>query len=129
MNIIELFRKDKLTLGIAILMIVFGIAEIITGFRHEFFGLVTTEQLLTTITGAGLGLCYFIGGIFLLTYKKWALSVSFVFLVVDVVGRIIMVLSGMYPVDSGLQVIGIVGGTLIAILFTIFVFIKRKKIE
>ena len=56
---IELFRKDKLAFGIAILMIVFGIAEIITGFRHEFFGLVTTEQLLTTITGAGLGLCYF----------------------------------------------------------------------
>ena len=49
---------------VAVLMIIFGIAEVGTGVTHNFLGMVsTTETNLSMYIGAALGLCYFIGGI------------------------------------------------------------------
>ena len=127
MNVIELFRKEKMVFCIAIIMIIFGIAEIITGFRHEFFGLVTEKDTITTIVGMGLGGCYLFSGIFLLCFKKWALFCSFIFLVIDVVGRLIMVIAQMFPTDTARQIVGITGGTVIAFVFAIIVFFKYRK--
>jgi hypothetical protein len=66
MKLVDIFKKKKLVIIISLLMIIFGLAEIVTSFRHEFFGFVTDEQLITTIVGSGLGLCCFLGGNFLL---------------------------------------------------------------
>ena len=48
-------------LGIVIvsaLMVIFGVAEVVTSFRHEFFGLSTETSLASTVTGALVGLLY-----------------------------------------------------------------------
>jgi hypothetical protein len=128
MNMANIFKKDKLVIIISLLMIIFGIAEIVTGIRHEFFGLVTTEQLITTIVGIGLGLCYLLGGIFLFVYKKWSLILSLVLLILDITGRLIMIFTGMYPISTAYQTFGIVTGTLVATFFAVIVFIKMRKL-
>jgi len=55
---------------IAILMIIFGLAEVVTGFTHQFFGLTTTQADVSTYLGVALGFFYFIGGILVITKKK-----------------------------------------------------------
>ena len=124
----EKIKKEKVAFIFSVLMIVFGIAEIRTGFRHEFFGLTTTQILITSIVSFTLGSCYMFSGIFLMVLRKWSLSVSFVLLIVDVIGRLLMMFSGMYPMDSALQTFAMITGTTIAALFGVYVFIKRKKL-
>src|SRR5690242_10306969 len=48
---------------VAVLMILFGLAEVVTGFRHEFFGLTTAQVKISTDVGVSIGLFYFIGGL------------------------------------------------------------------
>ena len=125
----NLYKKEKLVLIIAILMIIFGLAEVITGFRHEFFGLVTSEENFTTIVGVILGLSYFFAGITLLIYKRWSLNITIVLLLIDISGRLLMMITGMYPMDSVFQASGIIIGTLIATSFLVIVVLKRRKLK
>ncbi len=55
---------------VAVLMIVFGVAEVVTGFTHQFFGLATAQVSLATVLGVALGFFYLAGGVLLLTQKK-----------------------------------------------------------
>ena len=96
MRLAQLFKNEKAAFFIAIAMIVFGTAEVVTGLRHEFFGLVTSEDMITTVTGVGLGLCYLFAGLLLLCFSKKTLFIAFILLVVDIFGRFVMILSGMY---------------------------------
>jgi hypothetical protein len=111
---------------VAALMIVFGLAEIVTGFRHEFFGLTTARVAVSTYLGAALGLCYLLGGLLLLTRKRAAAKAAFGLLCADIVGRIAMVVFGLFPVGSFRQTFGIVTGTAIAIGFAVYVGFKSK---
>src|ERR1039457_1643137 len=93
----------ELTIGIkivALLMILFGLAEIYTGISHSFFGLVTSEGNTATNIGIALGACYFIGGLLLLLNRKSAAVISIFFLLFDIIGRIGMVITGLYPVNT-----------------------------
>src|SRR5512135_1484238 len=95
---------------IAGLMIVFGLAEVVTGFTHQFFGLTTSQADWATTLGVALGLFYFVGGILVLTKWKWAAIIAIVLLCGDVIGRIGMVIYGLYPLNSFRQTFGIVVG-------------------
>ena len=127
MKIKYLFRNEKAALYIAILLIAFGAAEVITGLRHEFFGLVTSEDAATSIIGSGLGLCYLFAGVLLLIFSIRTLFISIILLIIDVLGRFIMMFSGMYPMDTTMQIIGMVGGTVIAVIFASFIFVKYLR--
>ncbi len=111
---------------ISILMILFGLAEVVTSFTHQFFGLATASNVLAISLGVFLGLCYIVGGVLLLTRKAWAASVALVLLGVDILGRIAMVILGLYPLDSFRQGFGIVAGTLIAAIFAVYIFFNLK---
>src|SRR5579872_5648383 len=103
--------------GIAIiawLMIVFGIAEVITGFTHNFFGLHTTRGTMSAYAGAAIGALYAMAGWFVLTMKKHAAVAAIALLVAVIGGRIAMVVMGLYPIDSLMQAIAIVLGTSLA---------------
>src|SRR5512140_3216036 len=114
---------------VAVLMILFGLAEVITGFRHEFFGLTTTQVLISTILGAALGLFYFIGGLLILTRKRWAALGAIVLLCGDVIGRIAMAATGLYPLSSFTQTFAIVVGTAIAALFAVYIRLNLKRFD
>ena len=112
---------------VAILMIVFGLAEVVTGFTHRFFGLTTSQINLSTYLGVALGLFYCVGGILILTKKRWAAIIAIVLLCGDVLGRIAMVKLGLYPVNSFRQAFGIVAGTAIAAFFAVYIGLKLKS--
>jgi hypothetical protein len=62
---------------VAVLMVIFGLAEIATGFTHNFLGVLSTASVaVSTFWGMGIGALYAIGGIFLLTMKRWAAIVA-----------------------------------------------------
>lgn len=106
---------------VAVLMILFGLVEIVTGVTHDFFGLTTSQSNIATYLGVTLGACYFEGGWLILTRRKWAAALAIVLLGADFLGRIVMVLAGLYPVDSFRQSFAIVVGTAIAGFFAIYI--------
>jgi predicted transporter len=106
----------------AVLMIVFGLAEVATSFTHNFIEVFsTTETSLATALGVALGLFYFADGLMILTKRKWAAITAIVLLCGDVIGRIIMIMAGLYPLNSFAQSFAIVVGTVIATLFAIYI--------
>jgi hypothetical protein len=121
----------KRPLGVTIvasLMMLFGIAEIATGFTHNFLGLIsTTAAALATYGAATVGLLYAIGGLLLLTMKRWAARLALLCLALVILGRIALVLSGLYPVNSFLQTFSIIVGTTIAAIFAIYIWSVRAS--
>jgi hypothetical protein len=57
---------------IGLLMIVFGLVEIVTGFTHDFFHLHTARSAVSAGIGAGIGACYAMSGFPLLTMMRRA---------------------------------------------------------
>ncbi len=105
----------------AILMIVFGSAEVRTGLTHKFFGLSTAPVTLSTYIGMAIGSLYAAAGLLILTMKRRAAGIAIVLLIVVILGRIGMVVAGLYPVDSVKQILAILLGTSIACVFAIYI--------
>jgi hypothetical protein len=63
----------------SLLMMLFGLAEIVTSFRHEFFGLTTSQAVVSTIIGAIIGLLYFVSGLLVLTKRRMAAIAAIIF--------------------------------------------------
>ncbi len=106
-------------------MILFGLAEVATGFTHNFLGLIsTTDVTLATYGAAGIGALYAIGGLLLLTMRKRAAELAMICLILVIVGRVILVLTGLYPLTSFLQDISIFIGTALAVIFAVHVWLK-----
>ena len=115
---------------VAVLMILFGAAEVATGFTHNFIGQVSTiGTALSTWLGVALGLFYAISGVLVLTKRKGAEIAAIVLLCGDVLGCIGMVLAGLYPVNTFKQTFAIVVGTAIALFFAIYIGLRLKIFE
>jgi hypothetical protein len=112
---------------VAMLMIVFGVAEVVTGTRHEFFGLVTATDSAATILGVLLGSCYIAGGILVLVFTRRTLFAAAILLAIDIIGRLAMILAGLYPMTTVEQTVGIVGGTLIAAIFLLLILLRVRR--
>jgi hypothetical protein len=109
---------------VALLMIVFGVAEVVTGFTHHFFGISTSQAAIFTFAAAAIGTFYIVAGLLILTMKKWAAAVAIVLLGADIIGRIALAATGLYPLNSFLQVFAIIAGTAIAAIFAIYIGLK-----
>ena len=115
-------NKRPLTITIvALLMILFGLIEVVTAFTHSFLGITTSQAALFTYSAVAIGIFYVIAGLLILTMKKWAAALAIILLAADIIGRITLVGIGLYPLNSLEQVIGIIGGTTIAIIFAIYI--------
>jgi hypothetical protein len=110
--------------AVALLMIVFGLAEVTTGFTHRFFGLSTAQVAISTFIGAAIGVLYTVAGGLILFMKKQAAEVAIVLLVVDIAGRIGMIVAGLYPVDSFKQVLAIILSTSMVAVFAAYIGLK-----
>lgn len=110
----------------AALMIVFGIAEVATGFTGHFLGGISvTTSTEYTIAAAATGSCYSLAGIFILTMRKWGATLGIVFLFAELLGRIYLVSTGLYPL-SGTDEGAFIAGSIIAILFALYIGLKWK---
>ncbi len=58
-------RPRSITI-IAWLMIVFGRAELLTGFTHDFLSLKTAQGAASAYLGAAIGALYFVDGLLIL---------------------------------------------------------------
>jgi hypothetical protein len=121
--------RPRVITVIAVLMIVFGIAEVVTGLNHNFFGVTTTQGSASARIGVTLGLLYFAAGVLTLTMRRWAAWLAIGCLVVDVIGRLAMVVTGLYPTSSVKQVLAIVVGTALATLFALYIWHKRDSFQ
>lgn len=105
---------------VAILMVVFGIAEI--AITHDFLGLISaTSGTLATYGAASIGALYAIGGLLLLPMTKRLARLTFACLALVVIGRILLVVGGLYPIDTFLQKFSIIAGTAIAVIFAAYI--------
>ena len=102
-------------------MILFGVAEVITGFTHKFFGISTALGAVSELLASGIGSLYAIAGLLLLTMRRRAAAVALACLLVVIVGRIAMVLSGLFPVDSFEQTFAMTVGSAIAAFFAVYI--------
>jgi uncharacterized membrane protein len=114
---------------VSALMIIFGIAEIHTGFSHNFFGVTTEPNVASTYAGAALGLLYALAGGLCLVRKRWSIWAAITSLTVVVIGRIAMVVLGYFPITTAKQIFSIVAGTAIAALFTLYLWWRRKSCD
>jgi hypothetical protein len=127
---INMTHKANRPLGISIvslLMILFGLAEVVTSFTHNFFGISTSSVSLFTYSAASIGLFYVVAGLLVITMKKWAAALAIVLLIADMIGRISLVAAGLYPLNSTEQVFAIIVGTIIAVIFAIYIGLKWKS--
>jgi len=102
-------------------MILFGAAEVITGFTHEFFGISTALGAISTFFASGIGTLYLVAGLLILTMQKWAATLALACLVFVIVGRIALVVTGLFPLNSFEQTFAIAVGTGIAASFAIYI--------
>ena len=59
-----------------------------------------------------------------LTRKKWAASLAIALPIADVLGRIALVATAIFPIGSPIQITSIGIGTAIAIVFAIYISMK-----
>jgi hypothetical protein len=107
-------------------MVVFGFAEIVTGFRHNFFALHTAQGVASAGVGSTIGALYALAGLFLLTMKRRMAIFAILLLIVVIAGRIFMVATNLYPIETFRQAAGISLGTAIAAGFTVYIWIRRS---
>jgi hypothetical protein len=124
---IQRAKKESRPVGVtvvALLMILFGLAEMVTGFTHNFFGVTTSRATIFTYSAAAIGAFYFVSGLLILTMKKWAVVIALVLLGADVVGRVALAVTGLYPTDSFKQTFAIIAGTTIVVIFATYIGLK-----
>jgi len=61
---------------VVVLMILFGLAEVITGFNRNFFGVATAKTRESAYAGAIIGMLYIVAGLFVWLMKRWAATLA-----------------------------------------------------
>jgi hypothetical protein len=114
---------------VAVLMILFGLAEVMTGFTHSFLGISTSSATIFKYAATAIGGFYVAGGLLILTMRTWAAAFAIILLIADIGGRVALVLTGLYPLGSFEQIFAIVAGTVIAIVFGIYIAANWKQFK
>ena len=118
--------RPRSIMVVAVLMIIFGAAEVATGFSHTFFGLRTASGGISTYLGAGIGVLYAAAGLLVLTMRRRAACAAITLLLAVIIGRILMVMTGLYPVDTIWQAAAMTVGTAIVVVFALFLRWKKS---
>ena len=106
--------------AIAALMILFGFTEASMAFTHLFFGVRIASDNIGSFAGAPIGVLYAAAGLLVLTMKKFAVAGAIALLVLITAGRIVLILVGLYPIDTTKQIVALGAGTAIAAGFTVY---------
>jgi uncharacterized membrane protein len=117
-------KRDSVLTISAVLMIIFGIAEVVAGFGHTFFGVHPAPIATATYLGAGMGALHFLAGLLILTARQAAATLALCLLAGVILGHVAMVVTDLYPTDSISQPFAIVLRTSIACAFFVVVALK-----
>ena len=106
---------------VAVLMILFGVAEVGTAFTHNFLGTTTSTANVFTYAAAIIGASYAAAGVLALARRKRAAAIAISLLGADIAGRVGLVVTGLYPLDSAQNILSMLGGTIIVAAFAIYI--------
>ena len=108
-------------------MIIFGLAEVSTGFTGHFLGGISVATSAEyTIAAVATGSCYSLAGVFVLTMRKWGATLGIIFLSAELLGRVYLVATGLYPF-SGIDETSVIAGSIIAVLFGLYIGLSWKR--
>jgi hypothetical protein len=128
MELVIAIRPRGITIA-ALLMILFGLAEVGTAFTHNLLGISTSGVNIFTYSAAAIGAFYVAAGLLILTMKKWAAALAIGLLAADIVGRVALVVAGLYPTDSLKQTFAIIIGTGIVVVFALYIGLRWKSFK
>jgi uncharacterized membrane protein len=112
---------------VAIFTIICGLGEVVVGFTGNYFGILS-KNIRPTLSTAVVGAFYILGGLSLLTRKKWGAVLGILFISAEILGRIYLVMAGIAPSKGGDAVKIAVGGA-IALGVILYVWSKWKKFD
>ena len=120
-------RRPRGIVIVALLMILFGLAEVVTGVTGNFMNVISATPTATyTFASVSIGAFYSLAGLLILTMRRWGAALAIILLVADIAGRTTMVVTGLYPFN-GIDAASIVAGTTIAAFFAIYIGLRWKE--
>jgi len=114
-------RRYRVLKIVALLMILFGSAEVVTSVSHNFFGIHIGGSRVATYAVMAIGCLYAAAGLLVLTRKRRPAVLALVLLGLVVGGRVAVAMTGLYPTGSVRQLAAIAVGTSIVVGFAIYI--------
>lgn len=120
-------QKEKYPFSLiatAIFAIIAGIGEVIVGITGNYLGILSksiSPSLLTAIIGS----FYSLGGLSLLTRKRWGAVLGIGFISAEVLGRVYLITVGIAP-SQGIDAVKILIGAIIAVSIIIYIILKWR---
>jgi surface polysaccharide O-acyltransferase-like enzyme len=121
------FPKGLKTVGI--LMILFGLVEIMLCLTQNFSGFISAPVTTPTILSFVISIFSSIAGLLILTKKRNSAFLAIILLALGVIGRIIMVVAGFYPMQSEVQSFAVILETSVAVLFGVHLIQNIQSFE
>jgi hypothetical protein len=83
-------------LVVGLLAAIAGIGEIVVGFTGNYLGILS-HAIAPSMATAIIGALYSLGGLFILTMRKWGAAIGVICIGAEVLGRIYLVATGIAP--------------------------------
>jgi hypothetical protein len=113
--------------AVAIFAIIAGLGEIVVGFTGNYLGILS-KSIKPTFSEVLIGALYSLGGLSLLTMKKWGAALAILFIGAEIAGRVYLVVSGIAP-STGPDAVKILIGGAIALGLILYVCSQWKGFE
>lgn len=109
---------------VGIFAFIAGLGEVVVGFTGNYLGILAHDIDPSFATGL-TGVFYSLGGLLILSRRKWGVALGMFFLGAEIAGRIYLVATGTVPA-SGADAVKVLIGGLIALALIIYVALHWK---
>jgi hypothetical protein len=110
---------------VAVFAIIAGLGEIVVGFTGNYLGILS-KNITPSFSTVVIGAFYSLGGLCLLTMKKWGAALGILFIGAEILGRIYLVMAGIAP-STGTDAIKIVIGGAIALALILYIWSQWSR--
>ena len=109
--------------AVSIFAIIAGLGEVVVGFTGNYLGILS-QDVRPSISTAVVGAFYSLGGLSLLTRKKWGAVLGILFISAEILGRVYLVVP-----SKGEDAVKIVIGGAIALAVILYVWSQWKAFD
>jgi hypothetical protein len=113
--------------AVSIFAIIAGLGEVVVGFTGNYLGILS-QDIRPSISTAVVGAFYSLGGLSLLTRKKWGAVLGILFISAEILGRVHLVVADIAP-SKGEDAVKIVIGGAIALAVILYVWSQWKAFD
>ena len=113
--------------AVSIFAIIAGLGEVVVGFTGNYLGILS-QDIRPSISTAVVGAFYSLGGLSLLTRKKWGAVLGILFISAEILGRVYLVVADIAP-SKGEDAVKIVIGGAIALAVILYVWSQWKAFD